>query len=92
MDHPEYGDSRFRSMIDMFGLGSNFVDCAEEAYDKRFEYGINYEDFERKLSKVKEGNLTTIEKVLCDALSNNKESHHYKEIIREMYEAGLKGI
>ena len=87
-----YAQTRFKSLINLFGIGNNFVEHIEDVYQKELDYNIDWDSFEEKLSAIKKQNLKIIGKVLNEDYSNNPNRLRYKEILDEDIFVKIKGL
>ena len=82
------GNARFDTLINLFGIGNNFVNSIDEIYKDDFNYSVDYEKVNNILKTKKENDLKIIEKVLKENYSNNPKAKENK-ITNEKYLNGL---
>ncbi len=87
-----FGDSRFDTLIKLFGIGNNVFKRMEDVYDRDFNFNIDYDTFEEKLSIIKKQHLAKIESVLTGKYSNNKEARANRRKIRALIKEKGKEI
>lgn len=83
-------DSRFDSLIDLFGIGSNIFHNFDDVYDKEYTFQLDYEKIQKKIDVIKKQNLEKIRDVLAGQYSNNKEAQKYKALFADLRNSKAK--